>query len=164
MNDDHRLDVVTANIDDDVVHVLLGNGDGTLQSGSTLPVGSHPNWIASGDSDSDGKVDSLTANSGDGTLSVLLGNGGGAFHPAVSYPAGENPTQVELAELNGDSKLDVVCSSSVGNAKGLFVFVGVGDGTLIAKPQVLLEPHVGSICRGRDWETGMRMSWLLNKP
>ena len=57
------------------VAILLGNGDGTFTSKSSLNVGVNPASIAVGDFNGDGVLDLAITNSGDNTVSVLLGNG-----------------------------------------------------------------------------------------
>jgi hypothetical protein len=53
------------------VTILLGNGDGTFQSGKSYPVGCDPRSIAEGDFNGDGITDLVTGNYADNTVSVL---------------------------------------------------------------------------------------------
>jgi hypothetical protein len=61
------------------VSVLLGNGDGTFQTQTTLTTGIAPFSVTLGDLNRDGKNDLAVANRGSDTVSVLLGNGNGNF-------------------------------------------------------------------------------------
>jgi hypothetical protein len=55
------------------VSVLLGNGDGTFQSGGELRRGlSTPASVAVGDFNGDGKLDLAVANTGSNNVSILL--------------------------------------------------------------------------------------------
>ncbi|QSQ24695.1 VCBS repeat-containing protein [Pyxidicoccus parkwayensis] len=54
------------------VSILLGNGDGTLQSAVNFAVGTGPFYMAVGDLNADGKRDIVTGNYTGGTSSVLL--------------------------------------------------------------------------------------------
>src|SRR5882724_1891225 len=78
------------------VSVLLGNGDGTFQTGVTYNTGGfHADSVAVGDVNGDGKPDLVVTNEcasnscgTNGSVSVLLGNGDGTFQSAVSYNSG----------------------------------------------------------------------------
>ena len=126
-------DVVVANAADNDVGVLLGNGNGTLQTMVTYPVGVSPQSLALVALRGSGKpLDIVTANFGDGTVSVLLGNGDGTFQPKQTYKAvpatpGATVLGVVVADINGDGIPDLVVTNGVSNTFG--VFLGNGDGT-----------------------------------
>lgn len=67
-NNDGIKDVVATNKGDNNVSLLLGNGDGTFKSQTTLSVGTAPCSVASGDLNSDGNRDIVTANSGSNNI------------------------------------------------------------------------------------------------
>lgn len=73
---DGKLDVAVTDSSVNDVYILLGNGDGTFVSPSTI-VGKAPDAIVAGDFNNDGKLDLAVANSGDNTVTLLLGNGDG---------------------------------------------------------------------------------------
>jgi YVTN family beta-propeller protein len=133
-NQDGKLDLAVANLNDDTVSVLLGNGDGTFQSQSVYATGSGPAWIATGDFNGDGKLDLAVANVSDSTVSILLGNGDGTFQPQSVYVAGSGPHSIMAADLNGDGKLDLVVANA--NDTTVSVLLGNGDGTF--QPQSTL--------------------------
>ena len=130
LNGDGNLDVVTGiTFGGDTVSVLLGNGDGTLQSYIAYSVGPDPRWVKFGDLNRDGKPDVITV-AAYGLVSVLLGNGDGTLQPPVSYQTGHTfPITLALGDFNGDSLVDVV-TADYSNA--VTVFLGGGDGTLQA--------------------------------
>jgi hypothetical protein len=133
VNRDGKPDVMVANsstsldVDNGNVGVLLGNGDGTLQTAVAYGSGAFgAASVAVADVNGDGKLDLVVANcSGTasscigtvpGDVGVLLGNGNGTFQTAVSYGSGANtPFGVAVADVNGDGRPDIVaanCSSS----------------------------------------------------
>ena len=134
LNGDGKLDLVTANNDDNDVAVMLGDGKGGFARAPDSPfsVGPSPYPLAVGDVNGDGQPDIVTPNSkpGDRTLTVLLGDGKGGFKPAADSPvaAAGNPYYVTLGDVNGDGKLDLVASHNgdgratvlLGNGKGGF--------------------------------------------
>jgi hypothetical protein len=140
-NGDGIPDLVTANIGSGnagTLNILLGNGDGTFQTGQSYGVGEKCHVVAVGDLTGNGILDLVTANQFSHTISVLLGNGNGTFHNPVNYEVGggsNNPWGVALTDVNRDGILDVVASGFLGTVS---LFLGNGDGTfqpatLIAK-------------------------------
>ncbi|MGC2281905.1 MAG: FG-GAP-like repeat-containing protein [Candidatus Acidiferrales bacterium] len=66
-NGDGELDLAVTDTGDNVVRILLGNGDGTFGPPTAIPVGSYPTAIIAADFNNDGKLDLATANGGGGT-------------------------------------------------------------------------------------------------
>lgn len=58
--------------DDNTVSMLLGNGDGSLQTPLEFLAGSIPNAASAGDFNGDGRLDLAAANEGDNTVSIFL--------------------------------------------------------------------------------------------
>src|SRR5215467_12256284 len=90
-NGDGALDVVVANLLDNNVSVLLGNGDGSFQAARTFAAGNGPLSVAVGDFNGDGALDLAVANLGSNNVSVLLGSGDGSFQAARNFDAGNSP-------------------------------------------------------------------------
>ena len=140
----------------DFVGVLLGNGNGTFQSGQTYATGVFSNRInpsgvggsavsvAIADLTGNGKMDLVVADGGSedpnfgnsvpAQISVLMGNGDGTFQSEQTYSLGSDansPNSVAVADLNGDGKPDVVVSSSAvynGGSNSLTVLLNNGSG------------------------------------
>ena len=93
-----------------VLGVLLGNGDGTLQSAVGYDSGgAYAASVTLADIDGDGNIDLVATNYGNGTVALLLGNGGGSFQPAVTFfPGTYSPSTIQAADVNGDGRPDVV--------------------------------------------------------
>jgi hypothetical protein len=111
VNGDSKIDLVSASYADDDVSVLLGNGDGTFQSGERHAAGHGPHSIATADVNGDGNVDVVTANYLSDDVSVLLGRGEGMFQEQVRFSAGVDPSYVAAVDLNGDGKMDLATAN-----------------------------------------------------
>ena len=129
-NGDGVQDLVVANsgdFDSGNVSVLLGNGDGTLQTARSLGAGSNPFSVAVGDFNGDGVQDLAITNGGSAHVSVLLGNGDGTFQAAVNFGVGIRPAVVTVGDFNGDGIQDLAVANNGSN--NLSVLLGNGDGT-----------------------------------
>jgi hypothetical protein len=148
VNHDGKLDAVIETgvfTGPDLVQVLLGNGDGTLQSPVvvyTLP--NYPQALAVADLNSDGNPDvlALTSNANDSALavSVLLGKGDGTFQAGVQYSTVQgNTSSLVTGDYNQDGNTDVALA-----AGGSFViFFGTGGGVLGAPVTIPSATGVG---------------------
>jgi N-acetylneuraminic acid mutarotase len=89
--------LAVANINDNTVTILLGNGDGTFAAAASLATNS-PGFVAIGDFNGDGKPDLVVP------YGVLIGNGDGTF-------TAESPVvgccSIAVADFNGDGKADL---------------------------------------------------------
>jgi hypothetical protein len=136
VNNDGKLDLLTANPSTNTVGVMLGKGNGTFAAAHNYAAGAGPVSLAVGDLNNDGKPDIVTANSLDNSISVLLGDGKGAFGPAQKFSVGPRPYSVALADFNGDGKLDVATANfgtdQYGSGSTVGVLIGNGNGTLAA--------------------------------
>ena len=112
VNKDGRLDIVTANQNDNSVSALLADGKGRFRpaSGSPFTVGPRPYDPDLGDVNRDGHLDIVTPNFGGGDVTLLAGDGTGRFKAAGTspFPVGRRPFFVALGDLNGDGRLDLI--------------------------------------------------------
>ena len=80
-------------------------GDGTFPDslGTTVPSGTNPSSLATGDFNSDGNADLVIANGlNDNNVAVRLGNGGGGFSttfPSATWSAEPYPTAACSPEI-----------------------------------------------------------------
>jgi hypothetical protein len=125
-NNDHLLDLAAVGSfgSSATIGVLLGNGDGTLQSSLTYPLSDTPDSVAAADFNGDGKLDVAVGGYLVSEVTVLLGNGDGSFRQGVSYPGGGY--EVIVGDFRGTGKLDMVAEPS---EPGVAEFLGNGDGT-----------------------------------
>jgi len=121
LNRDGKLDVVVAHTTtaNPLLSILLGNGDGTVGSPSTLAVGTDLFDVALADLNRDGKLDvAVTDRGGLGSVLTLIGDGAGSFGSLQTYgmgspsPASSNfPTYLTVADVNLDGKADLTVAN-----------------------------------------------------
>src|SRR5262245_11597512 len=149
VNNDRKLDVVTANEGGDDITVLLGDGRGRFKQavGATFAVRAPISFAAMGDLNKDGNIDlALAQHEGSYEVIILLGDGEARFKPAPSSPftALKSTTAHDhglvLVDVNGDGNLELVTGNGGSNAglpdESMSVSLGDGKGGF--------EPAVGS--------------------
>jgi hypothetical protein len=115
VNNDGKLDLITANQNSGTLTVLTNNGSGGFGFNATLPAGIKPSCVIAADINGDGKLDLISANLGNvsgSTLTVLTNNGSGGFGSNATLYAGSEPISVVAADVNNDGKLDLICANA----------------------------------------------------
>ena len=105
-----------------MIHVLLGNGNGTFRTGPIFDSGFPAQTMMAADINGDGKLDLVTDEA-----VLLLGNGDGTFQPYTRLLHLKS-AGLAVADLNGDKFLDLVFPISQSGG-GLILLAGKGDGT-----------------------------------
>jgi hypothetical protein len=148
-NGDGKADLAVANnhflsSDPSGVSVLLGKGDGTLQTAVDYAAGSSPDHVISADFDGDGNEDLATANygsdfTGGGGVLVMSGKGDGTFQAPTSVAEQHNkPNSITAADFDGDRNVDLATTHydfADGNPGYVTVRLGYGDGANFQEPQ-----------------------------
>lgn len=141
LNADNNLDVVTGDAGQTVT-VLLGNGDGTFQTGKTYP-GCSGQEVATkvvlADFNRDGNSD-IALGCSDGTnggLVIILGNGDGSFRAPVAYSTGD-VFSIAIGDFNNDGLLDIAVSDQ--SQSNITIFLGAGNGTFTPTANAIATP------------------------
>ena len=121
--------------------LLIGKGDGTFKTPSTLLTGVNVRMAAAGDFNLDGKLDAAAVVGGSGatqiagSLRIFLGSGGTlTAQPALSVgTTASDPGFVAVGDVNGDGRPDLAVAYEDFNFRFFVqIFLGKGDGTFQA--------------------------------
>ena len=112
LNADGKMDLVVPSAGEQLVGVLLGNGNGTFQSPVTYPTTADVYFPQTADFNDDGKLDvALTNVSGPASVSVLRGNGDGTLQAPLSFPTQNSVWGLLATDLNKDGKPDLITTN-----------------------------------------------------
>jgi hypothetical protein len=140
-NRDGFIDLVAANQQNNLLELLLGNGDATFQGHLDFALtGSMPDAVAIADFNKDGNMDvavsnqctpNVTCDSSAGSITLLIGNGNATFQPALDISTGgQNPVWLVAADFNNDGNMDLGVSAA-GDCS-MKVLLGNGTGSFAA--------------------------------
>ena len=128
-NNDNRLDIGVARLNQFSVVVLLNLGGGTFSDliGTSKSI-ICPASIAIGDFDSDRQLDIVVANYHTFGLTFLRGYSNGSFEVQPFYSGGYNlnPTSIIAADFNKDGHVDIAVANFDSNCIG--ILLGYGNG------------------------------------
>jgi hypothetical protein len=115
VNVDGAPDILTTNVNDNTVSVLLGDGKGRFAPAPGSPVQTRRgpyDALVLRDFDSDGKPDLAMPNIHGNKISVLRGDGKGGFAeaPGSVFPVSARPIYVGSADVNNDGRPDVLAT------------------------------------------------------
>ncbi len=122
--------------DPSVLHLLMGNGDGTFSVPPVLPAGMAPWDIDVADLDRDGLGDLVVANYNSADVSVFRASPDGSFAPHESYAAGGPPRTLAIGHFNDDRRPDVALSLFAGapEREGITVLLNESAATPCTPP------------------------------
>jgi hypothetical protein len=116
LNNDGKIDVVTANRMSNNLSVMLGNGNGTFGAPSIVSSGGvEPVSMVIADFNADGKQDVIVACRVSNIVSYLKGNGNGTFQAPRSSSVGVAPVSIAMADFDGDGDRDICTANSMSN-------------------------------------------------
>lgn len=158
INSDGKPDIITANLRDDTVSVLLnttttGATTGSFSTQQTFATGHNPRAILATDINLDGLADIVVANVYDNTVSVLLnttvpGAATASLAPHLSFPMGMGTNSLAAADFNGDGRMDLVSANFVEHDASVLINTTLpGAGT-------------PSFAAQRSFATGQTPSWV----
>jgi Bacterial Ig-like domain (group 3)/Chitobiase/beta-hexosaminidase C-terminal domain/FG-GAP-like repeat/Fn3 associated/FG-GAP repeat len=127
------------------VTILLGMGDGTFTTPSTIETGAFANSLAQGDFNGDGIPDLAVSDSAPSGIQILLGKGDGSFTKGAAVSGGD--VSVAVGDFNGDGIPDLATEGVRGPAPVVVSF-GKGDGTF---PTAFLIPYGSLVPSLPDW-------------
>jgi len=175
-NGDGKSDVaVAADAFGKTIAVLLGNGDGTLQTPKSTPPlagrtvirggGFEAQALVAADFNGDGKLDLATlidpTGVNDSTVAqVLLGNGDGTFQAPVTLPALPYGDAYLLyaGDFDGDGTIDLVVMG-MGRADPMVLLRGNGDGSFRQTEQYAIA--LPAFVAAGDFKGTSRLSFAL---
>jgi hypothetical protein len=112
VNNDNRMDIISANTGSNSIGVLLGTGNGTFVIGAMYSTGgrSRPYTVTIADFNNDNRSDLAIANSGTNNVLLLYGFNNGTFGNEVSYSLGYDyrPYSITVTDVNQDGWMDII--------------------------------------------------------
>jgi len=138
LNEDGKLDLISANERRNSIEIFLGDGQGGFSAGPIVQLG-QGGWnfsFAVGDLDADGHLDLATSIRGESpeshpaSVEIRRGDGKGGFAvaPDQTLPVAPDPIFVAIVDLNNDGHGDIVLSH--GHTNILSIFLNDGKGVL----------------------------------
>ena len=131
LNNDHIVDIVSANYGSSSVSIFLGYGNGSFAPMILLSTGDFSNTtgIALGDLNNDDYLDIAVANYGASNVGIFLGNGDGSFQKQVTYSTCNQCWAyfITLNDFNQDKILDIAVTTY--NTEYINIFFGYGNGS-----------------------------------
>ena len=135
LDEDDNLDLCVANVQDQTVSILLGDGNGSFGDPTDFAAGPFPVSLAMGYVNGDADLDIAVANDSSDDVTILLGNGDGSLAEGVTSVAGQYPRSVAMSDFDGDGNLDLLVGRQFSNNDGpngsnsISVLLGDGSGS-----------------------------------
>lgn len=143
VNSNDFVDLAIADKGSNTISILLGNGDGTFQTQSTVKTGNAPVAVTTADFHDvtgNGFTDLAVLNANDNTLAIYEGNGNGTFQTPNVIPllSGYTPTALSTGQFTNSGHVDLVVTekpNTTQNSGIVLVYLGNGNGTFALTSQ-----------------------------
>ncbi|MDB6121118.1 MAG: putative Ig proteinputative calcium-binding proteinFG-GAP repeat protein [Pedosphaera sp.] len=122
LNNDGRLDIVTANYNSNTVSILMAQTNGTFLLTTNYAVGTNPRSILVRDLNNDANADLAVANSGSDDISILLNLGAGTFSSGGTFPVDSQPAVIVGSNFNGDTVTDLAIANAGTNIVSVLIY------------------------------------------
>jgi hypothetical protein len=148
MDNDGIYDLVVGTRNDQMMHVLKGNGNATFTLRSSRSAGGNTWMLALGDVNGDRNLDVATGNGGSGNGAILRGVGDGTLGPAAVVSVPGSIVASDLGDIDGDGDLDWMLSSFGGPSWHLFI----NNGGVMTRGRVFAAPQAASCAIFMDFD------------
>ncbi len=110
VNGDQQEDLIISVMPKDVIHIHYGKGDGTFDTGISIPSGRMPRVSRVGDLDQDGHAD-IVVGCDENRLYIHYGKGKDQFDDPVLIRSGDANWALGLEDLNDDGLIDIIAGA-----------------------------------------------------
>jgi hypothetical protein len=157
MDNDGIYDLVVGTRNDQMIHVLKGNGNGTFTRVSGRGAGGNTWMLALGDLDGDHNLDVATGNGGSNNGATLRGAGDGTLAAAVVVPTTGGIVSSDLGDLDGDGDLDWILASFGGSRWHVFA----NNNGVMVPDQIFMAPQAASCAVFLDFDNDTDLDLAL---
>ncbi|MCB9252913.1 MAG: VCBS repeat-containing protein [Flavobacteriales bacterium] len=128
MNNDNKMDIVSANYSGNNISLYEGNGNGTFNTAQRTKTHLNPFGVLMIDLNNDNKKDLVISCQGSAQFEFFKGNlSFNTFPKIITYNTGTNPGGIAAGDFNKDGKIDL-CIRSNSNS-GIYLHLGNGNDT-----------------------------------
>ncbi|HTJ31321.1 MAG TPA: FG-GAP-like repeat-containing protein, partial [Acidobacteriaceae bacterium] len=146
INNDGKLDLITADAASGKVTVSLGLGNGEFAAGVSFSAGDHPSALLLANLGNGGHLDLVVANAA--AISVLSGNGDGSFQAPVAYPLSFRPALLAAGNFRGQGRADLIVTDAASAHIALLANDGQGRYAAPATQSVRAIPSALAVIPG----------------
>jgi hypothetical protein len=115
------IDLATANLYDESISILAGDGSGSFLEVQRVPVGSLPLGLVVADLNLDGLDELAFVAAPEHLLGALINAGAEGFVRSPVFYSGQGPWSVDTDDIDGDGAPDLLVSNLASDSIGVFV-------------------------------------------
>ncbi|CAF1085715.1 unnamed protein product [Adineta ricciae] len=147
LNNDHQIDIVSANYYGNNIQIFFGHGDGLLTDPISYSTGSgsYPTSVAISDFNNDQHLDIVVTNFNTDNIGIFYNYGNGSFKNQLIYSTNSQsyPIFVTAGDFNRDNQSDIIVANYY--AHNIGIFYNYGNGSF--KNQIIYSTNTGSYPR-----------------